>query len=107
MLSTGTFVCPGIRLLSRKNNIQIKKLNHIRVIKRKYCKSGLQSHPKTLPQHLHVALTAVATVHTGKSTDHISYYLRVFSIRSAVGNRSQIDVTLMQIKNDYAGEGQQ
>jgi hypothetical protein len=30
---------------------------------------GFESHLKTLPQHLHMALTAVATVHIGKSTE--------------------------------------
>jgi hypothetical protein len=28
--------------------------------------------PKTLPRHLHIALTAVITVHTGNSTGYIS-----------------------------------
>jgi hypothetical protein len=31
-----------------------------------------KSHPKPLPQHLHIAVTAVATVHIGKSTEEIS-----------------------------------
>jgi hypothetical protein len=31
-----------------------------------------ESRPKTLPQYLQIALTAVATVHIGKITEYIS-----------------------------------
>jgi hypothetical protein len=31
-----------------------------------------KSHPKTLPQHLQIALTAAATIHIGKSMEQIS-----------------------------------
>jgi hypothetical protein len=43
---------------------------------------------KTLPQYLHIHLTAVDTVDVGKSTKYI-LYLWVFSITSAVGNRDE------------------
>jgi hypothetical protein len=32
---------------------------------------GIRIAPKTPPQHLHIALTALATVHIGKSTQWI------------------------------------
>jgi hypothetical protein len=41
---------------------------------------------ETLPQHLHIALSAVATVHIGNGMEKIVYYLLVFSIRSAQRN---------------------
>jgi hypothetical protein len=50
--------------LWRRNNSEIEKLNFTRVIKTRLG-MRFELHPKTLPQHLHIALTAVATVHIG------------------------------------------
>jgi hypothetical protein len=33
----------------------------------------------TLPQYMHISLTAVATVETGKVTEYISYYQLVMT----------------------------
>jgi hypothetical protein len=33
---------------------------------------GFESHPKTLPQYLHIAVTVVAPVHIGRSAGSIS-----------------------------------
>lgn len=50
----------------------------------------MESFRKILPQLLHIALTAVAGVRTGKSAENLSEYFWIFSTRSAVGNRKQI-----------------
>jgi hypothetical protein len=47
---------------------------------------GIRIAPETSTAHSHIALTAVATVHIGKSREWISWYLWVFSVRCAVGN---------------------
>jgi hypothetical protein len=51
------------------NSCKDKKLKFTRQIKNKFRERGFESHPKTLPQHSHIALTAVATVHIGNSTE--------------------------------------
>ena len=43
---------------------------------------------KIQTQFLHIAFTAVTTVHIGKRRDHVSY-LWMFAVRSAVGSRDQ------------------
>jgi hypothetical protein len=43
-----------------------KKLKFIQVISKNWVR-GFEPHPKTLPQRLHTALTAMATVHIDKS----------------------------------------
>jgi hypothetical protein len=55
--------------LQRRTNTQIKTLRFTYVIKIKNGEWRFESHPKTLPRHLHTDLRAVATVHIGKSTE--------------------------------------
>jgi hypothetical protein len=40
------------------------------VINREALERGFESHPKTVPQYCHTALTAVATEYCGASTVH-------------------------------------
>jgi hypothetical protein len=49
-----------------QNNTKIRKLKFTDVMKGE-CESGLNSNPETVLQYLHIASTAVATVHIGKS----------------------------------------
>jgi hypothetical protein len=46
----------------------------------------IRTYPETPPQCLRIALTVAATLCSGKSTQFISLYLWVFSMRSTVSN---------------------
>jgi hypothetical protein len=53
--------------VNKNGSTRVHPLLHTPLQKGKYMIEDSNNTPKTLPQHLHIALTAVATVHIGKS----------------------------------------
>jgi hypothetical protein len=78
----------------RGSNAQIKEWKCNFIIKSDW-EWEFKSLPKTLPQGIHVALTAVAAVLIGKNLELISLYLSVFSAGHAVGNGKIIPFQLL------------
>jgi hypothetical protein len=56
----------SISLHGRQSHLNYEHKSSLLIESKEDSKQGFESHPKTIPQYLHIPLTAVALIHLGK-----------------------------------------